>query len=141
MDEKRDFGWCFVSTQKWVQLARLRLDASCVGNSTPENLKIKVKKPLFITAKGHGSRQMCRTDKYGFPKHYVPRYKFVKGFQTGDMVKANVTKGKKQGTYTGRVAVRCSGSFNIQTKSGLVQGVSHKYCKMIHQKDGFAYAN
>jgi len=47
----------------------------------------------------------------------------------------------KLGTYTGRVAVRTSGSFNIQTKSGLVQGVSHKYCKMIHQKDGFAYAN
>jgi len=115
------------------------LDACCVGKSTPENLKIQTKQPLLITATGHGSRQMCRTDKYGFPKRYVPRYKFVKGFQTGDIVQASVTKGKKKGEYTGRLAVRTSGSFNIQTKSGLVQGISHKYCKMIHQKDGFAY--
>lgn len=117
------------------------LDASCVGKSTPENLKVKSKKPLLITATGHGSRQMVRTDKYGFPKRYVPRYKFVKGFQTGDIVKANVTKGKKKGEYVGRIAVRTSGSFNIKTPSGLVQGISHKYCKIIHRKDGFAYAN
>nr|WP_051017278.1 RNA-guided endonuclease IscB [Dactylococcopsis salina] len=67
------------------------LDASCVGKSTPENLKIKTKKPLLITATGHGSRQMVRTDKHGFPKRYVPRYKFVEGFQSGDIVKAYVT--------------------------------------------------
>ena len=115
------------------------LDASCVGKSTPENLKVKVRKPLLITSTGHGSRQMCRTDKFGFPKRYVPRLKFVKGFQTGDIVKANVTKGKKKGQYVGRVAVRTSGSFNLKTKEGLVQGISHNYCQIIHQKDGFAY--
>ena len=117
------------------------LEATCVGKSTPENLKFKTKIPLLITATGHGSRQMVRTDKYGFPKRYVPRYKFVEGFQTGDIVKAYVTKGKKKGEYVGRVAVRTSGSFNIKTKSGLVQGISYKYCKLVHQKDGFAYAN
>ena len=117
------------------------LDASCVGKSTPENLKVKVRKPLLITATGHGSRQMVRTDKYGFPKRYVPKYKFVKGFQTGDIVKAHVTKGKKKGEYSGRVAVRTSGSFNLKTKEELVQGISHKYCKVIHQKDGFAYTS
>jgi len=46
-----------------------------------------------------------------------------------------------EGEYVGRVAVRTSGSFNIKTKSGLVQGISYKYCKVVHQKDGFAYAN
>jgi hypothetical protein len=81
------------------------LDAACIGTSTPI-LKVKDIKPLLITANGHGTRQMCRTDKYGFPYRYVPRFKFVKGFQTGDIVKAVVTKGKKTGTYTGRVAVR-----------------------------------
>jgi hypothetical protein len=30
------------------------------------SLVIKDIKPLLITAKGHGTRQMCRTDKYGF---------------------------------------------------------------------------
>jgi len=102
------------------------LDAACVGTSTP-TLKVKGIKPLLITANGHGTRQSCRTDKYGFPSRYVPRFKFVKGFQTGDIVKAIVTKGKKIGTYTGRVAVRSSGSFNISTKNGLIQGISHKY--------------
>ena len=54
------------------------LDAACVGKTTPEQLIIEVQKPLLITAKGHGTRQMCRTDKYGFPTRYVPRQKQVK---------------------------------------------------------------
>ena len=115
------------------------IDAACVGKSTP-TLNLKGVKPLLIIANGHGTRQMCRTDKYGFPSRYVPRFKLVKGFQTGDLVKAVVTKGKKMGIYLGRVAVRSSGSFNISTKNGLIQGISHKYCQHIHKKDGYNYA-
>ena len=116
------------------------LDAACVGKSTPEKLNILVAKPLTIKATGHGTRQMCRTDKYGFPSRYVPRNKFVRGFQTGDTVKAIVTKGKKIGTYVGRIAVRSSGSFNISTPNGLVQGISHRYCSTVHAKDGYSYS-
>ncbi|MCW6052420.1 HNH endonuclease [Lyngbya sp. CCAP 1446/10] len=114
------------------------LDAACVGEV--ETLKVLTKKPLLIKATGHGSRQLCRTDKFGFPSRYVCRFKFVKGFQTGDIVKAIVTSGKKIGTYVGRVAVRSTGSFNISA-STLVQGISHKYCSAIHKKDGYAYSN
>ncbi|NEP50822.1 MAG: HNH endonuclease [Moorea sp. SIO3C2] len=114
------------------------LDAANVGQV--DNLHIEDFKPLLITAKGHGTRQMCRTDKFGFPSRYVTRLKFVKGFQTGDIVKAIVTKGKKIGTYTGRVATRQTGSFNISTKNGLVQGISHKYCSTVHRKDGYSYS-
>ena len=117
------------------------LDAACVGSSTLESLKVLVAKPLTITATGHGTRHMCRTDKFGFPSRYVPRNKFVKGFQTGDIVKAIVTAGKKIGTYVGRVAVRSTGSFNISTANGLIQGISHKYCQHIHNKDGYSYAH
>ena len=113
------------------------LDASCVGQV--ETLEVLTSKPLLIAAKGHGTRQMCRTDKYGFPTRHVPRIKFVQGFQTGDIVKAVVTTGKKIGTYVGRVAVRSTGSFNISAAQGLIQGISHKYCKPIHQKDGYGY--
>jgi 5-methylcytosine-specific restriction endonuclease McrA len=112
-------------------------DAACVGD-TPE-LLVLASQPLSIKATGHGSRQMCRTDKFGFPSRYVPRFKLIKGFQTGDIVKAVVTSGKKVGTYTGRVAVRSTGSFNISTTDGLIQGISHKYCQQIHQKDGYNY--
>jgi hypothetical protein len=95
--------------------------------------------PLLIKSQGHGTRQMCRTDQFGFPNRYVPRDKFVKGFQTGDIVKSVVTTGQKIGQYIGRIAVRSSGSFNISTKMGLVQGISHKYCEIIHRKDGYNY--
>ncbi|MFB2918271.1 RNA-guided endonuclease IscB [Aerosakkonema sp. BLCC-F2] len=115
-------------------------DAACVGASTKEQLIINGLKPLLIAAKGHGTRQQCRTDKFGFPVRYCSRTKFHKGFQTGDFVKAVVTSGKKIGAYVGRVATRATGSFNISTTDGVVQGISHKYCTHIHKKDGYAYA-
>ena len=115
-------------------------DAACVGASTPEQLITSGVKPLLIAAKGHRTRQQCRTDKFGFPKRYCSRTKFHKGFQTGDIVKAVVTSGKKVGTYVGRVATRATGSFNVSTADGLVQGISHKYCTHIHKKDGYSYA-
>jgi 5-methylcytosine-specific restriction endonuclease McrA len=113
------------------------LDAACVGNV--DTLEVLTLQPLLIKATGHGSRQMCRTDKFGFPSRYVPRLKFVQGFQTGDIVKAVVTKGKKIGEYMGRVAVRSKGSFNISDKTGLIDSVSHKYCETVHKKDGYGY--
>ena len=112
------------------------LDAACVG--VVDALEVLINQPLLIKAQGHGTRQMCRTDKFGFPSRYVPRNKFVKGFQTGDIVKAIVTSGKKIGEYVGRVAVRTSGSFNISAKE-LVQGIGHKYCQILHRKDGYSY--
>ncbi len=113
------------------------LDAANVGKVG--NLYLEDYQPLLISAKGHGTRQICRTDKFGFPKRHCSRKKIHLGFQTGDIVRAVVTKGKKIGTYVGRVATRATGSFNISTKSGLVQGISHKYCQPIHRKDGYAY--
>ncbi|MFO5476018.1 MAG: RNA-guided endonuclease IscB, partial [Dolichospermum sp.] len=68
------------------------IDAACVGQSTPI-LNIKGVKLLLITANGHGSRQSCRTDKYGFPSRHVPREKIHFGFQTGDIAKAVVIAG------------------------------------------------
>ncbi len=115
-------------------------DAACVGVSTPIKLITAGVKPLLMVAKGHGTRQQCRTDKWGFPIRYCSRTKVHKTFQTGDIVKAIVTSGKKIGTYVGRIATRATGSFNISTRDGLVQGISHKYCKHIHKKDGYSYA-
>ena len=115
------------------------LDASCVGKSTPNVLIAKDVVPLLITATGHGSRQMCRPDRYGFARTSAKGEKKVKGFQTGDMVKAIVTTGIKQGTYIGRVAVRSSGSFNIVTSTQTIQGISHRFCQIVHHSDGYSY--
>jgi hypothetical protein len=37
------------------------------------------------------------------------------------------------------VLCRASGSFDIATTNGRVAGISHKYCKPIHKKDGYSY--
>ncbi|AFY61962.1 RNA-guided endonuclease IscB [Synechococcus sp. PCC 6312] len=113
------------------------LDAACVGQV--DALKVLTSKPLLITAKGHGTRQMCGTDKFGFSTRHKSRVQIHKGFQTGDIVRATVTAGKKIGFYVGRVLCRASGSFDIATATGRVAGISHKYCKAMHKKDGYAY--
>ncbi|UCJ12263.1 MAG: HNH endonuclease [Phormidium sp. PBR-2020] len=114
------------------------LDAACVGDV--ESLDIVTSKPLLIIAKGHGTRRMCGTNKYGFPTRHRSRRQIHNGFQTGDIVAATVTAGKKIGSHVGRVLCRASGSFDITTASGRVAGINHKYCKPIHRKDGYAYA-
>ncbi|QNH59873.1 RNA-guided endonuclease IscB [Limnospira indica] len=114
------------------------LDAACVG--PVESLEVLTSKPLLILAKGHGTRQMCGTNKYGFPNRHRSRRQIHKGFQTGDMVTVLVTAGKKIGSYLGRVLCRASGSFDITTASVRVAGISHKYCQPIHSTDGYAYA-
>ena len=113
-------------------------DASCVGE--PQKLEILIDRPLLIKCTGHGNRQMCGTNKYGFPVRHRSSQKIHKVFQTGDIIKAVVSKGKKIGTYIGRVLVRASGSFDISTATGRVAGISHKYCSHIHHKDGYQYS-
>ena len=63
----------------------------------------------------------------------------VRGFQTGDIVRADILKGKKTGTYLGRVAVRASGFFNVQTSTGVVQGINVRHCTLVHRSDGYSY--
>lgn len=114
------------------------LDAVCVGKvSDVANWQ---KPTLQIKATGRGSYQRTRLDKYGFPRGYLTRQKRIQGFQTGDRIKAEVPNGKKAGVYTGRVAVRASGSFNVQTGQNIIQGISHRYCKIIQRADGYAYS-
>ena len=116
------------------------LDAVCVGQSTPEKLFQVDKTVLTVKANGYGNRQMCRVNKFGFPRTKAKlTEKKVKGFQTGDIVKAVVTTGKKVGTYIGRVAVRKSGSFNIKTAEKTIQGISWRYCRVFHSSDGYSY--
>ena len=95
--------------------------------------------PLLITATGHGSRQKCNVNALGFPCSKPKGAKKVKGFQTGDLVRASVTTGTKRGVYVGRVLVRASGSFDIRTKQGRVKGINHRCCRLVHRSDGYSY--
>jgi len=115
------------------------IDAACVGESGSHVVIPKTITPLIITAKGRGSRQKCRMNQYGFPRTGPKKQKRVKGFQTGDIVKAVVTKGKKIGTYIGRVVVRAKGSFDIGSGEEKVGGISYKYCQLLQRSDGYEY--
>ncbi|MBC8458271.1 MAG: HNH endonuclease, partial [Deltaproteobacteria bacterium] len=64
------------------------LDATCVGASTPEVLKVEGIAPLIIIAamnevnrrsgsSGHGSRQICRVNRFGFPRTKPKQFKRV----------------------------------------------------------------
>ena len=128
----------FNRTQRTLPKAHW-IDAACVGTSTPASLKIAGVVPLLIAATGHGNRQKCNVNQLGFPCSKPKGAKEVKGFQTGDLVRATVTTGSKQGVYMGRVLVRASGSFDIRTKAGRVQGISHRFCTPVHRDDGYSY--
>ena len=114
------------------------LDAVCAG--TVDTVTDWHRPTLTIKATGCGSYQRTRVDAFGFPRGYMVRQKCIKGFQTGDTVVADVSKGKKAGQYSGRIAVRASGNFNIQTPQGVVQGISHRYCRIVQRADGYGYS-
>lgn len=116
------------------------IDAVCVGKKTPEQVHMDGVILLQITATGHGCRQKCNVNEIGFPCSKPKGAKKVKGFQTGDIVRAVVTSGTRQGVYVGRVLVRASGSFDIRTKQGRVQGISYRFCRQIHRCDGYSYS-
>ena len=114
------------------------LDAACVG---PVDAQHGWAVPtLAIRCTGRGSYQRTRLNGSGFPRGYLTRRKRIHGFQTGDRVVATVPTGTKMGTYVGRVAVRATGSFNIQTPAGVVQGISHRHCRLLQRADGYGYS-
>lgn len=114
------------------------LDAVCVGwVNAVESWQCPT---VAIKCTGRGSYQRTRLTAQGFPRGYLTRQKQVHGFQTGDKVKAIVPTGKKAGAHIGRVAIRRTGSFNIQTPTGVVQGISHRHCQLIQRNDGYGYS-
>jgi 5-methylcytosine-specific restriction endonuclease McrA len=115
------------------------IDAACVGASTPAIITIRSVIPLLIEAMGRQRRQMCLPDAFGFPRTNGKGKSLVQGFRTGDIAKAIVPTGTKVGTYVGRVAVRATGSFNITTAQGTIQGLNARYFTAIHRVDGYSY--
>jgi energy-coupling factor transporter ATP-binding protein EcfA2 len=112
-------------------------DAACVGDvGTLVGAQIPT---LATKAPGRGCYCRTKLTAHGFPRGHGMRAKSIDGFKTGDRVRADVSKGKKAGTYLGRVAVRASGSFNVQTPTGVVQGINARHCTILHRADGYKY--
>ncbi|MFP3988358.1 RNA-guided endonuclease IscB [Streptomyces sp. E11-3] len=113
------------------------LDALAVGALA--SISEVVSRVLVVGCTGRGTYTRTRTDKYGFPRLRLPRRKQFFGFVTGDLVRAVVPAGSRQGAYVGRVAVRSTGKFNITTRHGTVQSIHHRHISLLQRADGYAY--
>ena len=112
------------------------IDSACVGKSG-ENVRLNPKmKVLIVKAMGRGNRQMCRVDKYGFPRSKPKTNKSIHGFRTGDLVIANILEGKNKGKHIGYVSIRSSGSFKVNN----TDGINWKYCRKLQYSDGYRYS-
>lgn len=112
------------------------IDAACVGVTF--SIQLATTKILEVKATGFGGRQRCQTDKFGYPQKHRP-LRPIFGFCTGDIVRANVPKGKYKGTFIARVCPMSDGrgEFIINKKR---MSVNLSYCQAIHRKDGYSYA-
>lgn len=116
------------------------IDAACVGVRGIGMVIPKGMSCLTAKAQKCNNRQMCLSDKYGFPRTSPKGQSTIYGFSTGDIVMANVSIGKYSGIWNGKVAIRSTGSFDIHTTKGKVT-VNHRACKILHKRDGYSYTN
>jgi|GEM_PF-3137948 len=110
-------------------------DASAVNRTGKEIVYRLATFDLPISCSPGGRAKFNRTLQ-GYPEGE----RRVRGFATADLVKAVVLQGKKKGTYSGRVAIRSSGSFCIDTPKGKVARISYRFCKHLQYADGYQYS-
>ena len=114
-------------------------DALCVG-TVPKGGYTDLTNGYFFYAKaiGRGSRFRGKINACGIITLKLkksPKRRF--GFQNGDIVRADVPKGKYRGQHVGRVMTRASGSFDIRKTDGSFATTSNRYCKTLQRDNGF----
>lgn len=115
------------------------IDAACVGETGAAVCISENFRPLFIRATGRGTRQVVRTDRYGFPRNAAGRCKRVHGFQTGDLVRLVQPSGKYAGVHVGRLAgVLADGRFDIRSREQKITSGWRNFTLM-QKSDGYEY--
>jgi RRXRR protein/HNH endonuclease len=116
------------------------LDALCVGASTPEHLDLRGISPLYMRAVGHGSRQMVRNRNTRYRGHRA-RQRRRDGWQSGDIVVAQVPRGRFAGAHRGRLVMRFGKAkrFGLRVGAQLID-VYAKNLRRLHRADGYDYA-
>lgn len=114
------------------------LDAVCTG--VINKVYHWQRRTTVIKAVGRGKYKRTISDKYGFPKYRLSRSKRHYDFATGDIVKVS----RREYRYVGRVSVRASGKFNLQTLSTIHVDIAptatiYKKCKLLQKADGYYY--
>lgn len=115
------------------------LDAVCIGENGRKVDVSKIDWVTILNAKGRGSRQMCKPNKYGFPRTGAKKVKRIYGFQSGDQVKMIQKKGKYKGVHEGIIGVRSTGMCDIKTTKGLTITSTHKNFTLVQRFNGYTY--
>ena len=117
-------------------------DALCVGEVPQNGFKdLTNGYCLYTKAMGRGTRFRGKINKCGIITQKLQKSpKKIFGFQNGDVVVADVPKGKYQGHHVGRVMTRKSGSFDIRTTENKLVTINYKYCRILQYNDGYQYS-
>lgn len=119
------------------------VDAACVGESGAA-VGISGVNPLLIQAKGRGHRQMQRVNAFGFPcatprEHVKRRH----GYQTGDIVRCTIPKGKYAGRYVARISECNRRNFALKRlddpKANKLSVSGAPDFRIIQRADGYSY--
>lgn len=115
------------------------VDAACVG-ITGEKVSLDPQQPILqLKALGRGNRQYCRMDRFGFPRTGPKTLKRFLGYQTGDLVKVSIPKGKYHGIHQGRLAgVRATGIVDVKTNHQKIS-ISACHLQPLQKFDGWGY--
>lgn len=121
-------------------------DALCVGEVPEQGFKDRTNGYcLYAKATGRGTRLRGKLNACGIIVHkWMNRSKTADGFQTGDIVVAEVPHRDKkpfkyEGRFVGRVMVRTTGSFDIKTIHGSLVTVKSQFCRLLQNNSGYQY--
>ena len=116
-------------------------DALCVG-TVPEGSyrDLTGGRCLYAKAMGRGTRFRGKINSCGIIVQKLQKApKRINGFQNGDIVAADVPKGKYAGHHVGRVMTRQSGWFDIRTMGGDLVTANAQYCRILQYNNGYKY--
>ncbi|MHB8140147.1 MAG: RNA-guided endonuclease IscB [Vulcanimicrobiaceae bacterium] len=113
------------------------IDAACVGDNGSHVRIPATLQPLRIKATGRGTRQVRRTNAYGFPRGSAKTAKRRHAFSTGDLVRARISKGKAPGLHVGRIQSTGAKRFDVKTLRGVI-GTTHRNLTLLQRDFGYA---
>ena len=115
-------------------------DAICIGD-IPNEFKDYTTVVHEIKAMGRGKRIKGQPNCCGIlNKNGICRSKSHKGFQTGDLCKIVIKRGKYIGTYFKRIKIRHKDYFDfIHNKHRI--STNYKNCTILQRGDGYDYKN
>lgn len=118
-------------------------DALCVGAVPEGGYRDRTNGWVLMTkATGRGSRFRGLTNSCGIiTVKFRDRSKTCRGFMTGDIVRADVPKGKHIGRHTGRITIRKSGTFALAGTDGVRRDVNCRCMTVLQKADGYNYRN